>query len=71
MPAPFQVMDVVARSPTPLVSGLTCDTSTDPEYVGTYLVTQVNPFGTGVGELAKRSVTWPLSDPDGVARNTT
>ena len=44
---------------------------TNPEYVGTYLVTQVNPFGTGVGELAKRSVSWPLSDPDGVARNTT
>lgn len=44
--------------------------ATNPEYVGSYLVSQVNPFGSSVGELAKRSVTWPLSDPDGVARNT-
>lgn len=44
--------------------------ATNPEYVGSYLVSQVNPFGVSVGELAKRSVTWPLSDPDGVARNT-
>lgn len=44
--------------------------ATNPEYVGSYLVTQVNPFGNSVGELATRSVSWPLSDPDGVARNT-
>jgi len=45
--------------------------TTNPEYVGSYLVAQVNPFGSSVGELATRSVSWPLSDPDGVARNTT
>ncbi|WP_028192938.1 hypothetical protein [Salinispora pacifica] len=44
--------------------------ATNPEYVGAYLVSQINPFGAGVGELATRSVAWPLSDPDGVARNT-
>lgn len=44
--------------------------ATNPEYVGSYLVSQINPFGASVGQLAKRSVTWPLSDPDGVARNT-
>lgn len=43
--------------------------ATNPEYVGSYLVNQVNPFGVSVGQLAKRSVTWPLSDPDGIARN--
>lgn len=45
--------------------------ATNPEYVGSYLVSQINPFGNSVGELATRSVSWPLSDPDGVARNTT
>ncbi len=44
--------------------------ATNPEYVGTYLINQINPFGNGVGELATTTVTWPLSDPDGVARNT-
>lgn len=44
--------------------------ATNPEYVGSYLVNQINPFGVSVGELATRSVTWPLSDPDGIARNT-
>lgn len=44
--------------------------TTNPEYVGDYLVNQNNPFGNGVGELAKTSVSWPLSDPTGVARNT-
>ncbi|WP_330438819.1 radical SAM protein [Micromonospora sp. NBC_00821] len=44
--------------------------ATNPEYVGSYLVNQISPFGNSVGELATRSVAWPLSDPDGVARNT-
>lgn len=44
--------------------------ATNPEYVGSYLVNQINPFGNSIGELATRSVSWPLSDPDGVARNT-
>lgn len=43
---------------------------TNPEYVGSYLVAQHQPFGNSVGELAKESVTWPLSDSDGIARNT-
>lgn len=43
--------------------------ATNPEYVGSYLINQNNPFGNGVGELAKMNVSWPLSDPDGIARN--
>ncbi|HEY9418154.1 MAG TPA: hypothetical protein VIQ30_25625 [Pseudonocardia sp.] len=45
--------------------------ATNPEYVGSFLVNQINPFGNSVGQLATRSVAWPLSDPDGIARNTT
>lgn len=44
--------------------------ATNPEYVGSYLPNQYNPFGNSVGELATVSVSWPLSDSDGVARNT-
>ncbi|GAA2092310.1 radical SAM protein [Actinomadura alba] len=43
--------------------------ATNPEYVGSYLVNQYNPFGNSVGELATVEVEWPLSDPDGIARN--
>lgn len=43
--------------------------ATNPEYVGDYLISQNNPFGNGVGELAKMNVSWPLSDPTGIARN--
>ena len=43
--------------------------ATNPEYVGSYLVNQYSPFGAGVGELAVTSVSWPLADPDGIARN--
>lgn len=46
-------------------------TTTNPEYVGSYLPNQHNPFGNSIGELAKMSVSWPLSDSDGIARNTT
>lgn len=46
-------------------------TATNPEYVGSYLPNQHNPFGNGVGELATMSISWPLSDSDGIARNTT
>ena len=45
--------------------------TTNPEYVGSYLPNDYKPFGNGVGELATVSVSWPLSDADGVARNTT
>jgi hypothetical protein len=44
--------------------------TTNPEYVGTYLITENNPFGNKVGEKATMSVSWPLSDPTGVVRNT-
>lgn len=44
--------------------------TTNPEYVGSYLVAQYQPFGNSIGELAKTAVSWPLSDPDGIARNT-
>lgn len=44
--------------------------ATNPEYVGSYLVSQYSPFTSGVGELAKTQSSWPLSDPDGIARNT-
>lgn len=44
--------------------------ATNPEYVGSYLPNQHQPFGNGVGDLATVSVSWPLSDSDGIARNT-
>jgi hypothetical protein len=44
--------------------------STNPEYVGSYLATENNPFGNNVGDKATTSISWPLSDPDHVARNT-
>ena len=44
--------------------------ATNPEYVGDYLIADNNPFGNNVGDLATTSVSWPLSDPTGVARNT-
>lgn len=43
--------------------------ATNPEYVASYLANQYSPFGNGVGELATTSLSWPLSDPTGVARN--
>lgn len=43
--------------------------TTNPEYVGSYLPNQHNPFGNAVGELATVPISWPLSDPDGIARN--
>ncbi|MDG4796215.1 radical SAM protein [Micromonospora sp. WMMD1082] len=58
------VVVVKVRPTTGAISG------TNPEFVASYLVNQHNPFGNSVGELATRQVSWPLSDPDGVARNT-
>lgn len=43
--------------------------ATNPEYVGDYLVSENNPFGNSIGDLATTSVSWPLSDPDGISRN--
>lgn len=44
--------------------------ATNPEYVGSFLPNQHNPFGNSVGELATTQISWPLSDADGIARNT-
>lgn len=44
--------------------------ATNPEYVGSYLINQIKPFGNSVGELATIDLSWPLSDADGIARNT-
>lgn len=44
--------------------------STNPEYVGDYLISQNQPFGNGVGDLGTVSVSWPLSDPSGISRST-
>lgn len=44
--------------------------ATNPEYVGSYLISQWSPFTSSVGELATTSASWPLADPDGIARNT-
>ena len=44
--------------------------ATNPEYVASYLPNQHNPFGNQVGELATTQISWPLSDSDGIARNT-
>lgn len=44
--------------------------ATNPEYVGSYLPNQHNPFGNSVGELGTTQISWPLSDADGIARNT-
>lgn len=44
--------------------------TSNPEYVGSYLINQWSPFGNAVGEKASVSVSWPLSDPTGIARNT-
>lgn len=58
---------VVAIKVRPTSAGIG---ATNPEYVGSYLITENNPFGNSVGDKATMSVSWPLSDPDGIARNT-
>lgn len=44
--------------------------ATNPEYVGSYLVSKYSPFGAKFGDLATVETEWPLSDPTGIARNT-
>jgi hypothetical protein len=44
--------------------------ATNPELVGSYLISRYQPFASGIGELAKTSMQWPLSDSNGIARNT-
>jgi hypothetical protein len=45
--------------------------TTNPEYVTSFLVSKYDPFGSDVGTLAKTSTTWPMADSNGHARNTT
>lgn len=59
------VVDIKVRPTSAAIS------ATNPEYVASYLISQWNPFGNSVGELAQVEIEWPLSDPTGVARNTT
>jgi hypothetical protein len=44
--------------------------TSNPEYSGSYLVSQWSPFGNAVGEKAAASTSWPPSDPTGIARAT-
>lgn len=44
--------------------------ATNPEYVGSYLVAEYSPFDSSIGDLSTTSVSWPLADGDGIARNT-
>lgn len=44
--------------------------TTNPEYVGSYLISKYQPFAAGVGDLATISTQWPLADSNGIARNT-
>lgn len=44
--------------------------TTNPEYVGSYLVAEYSPFDSSIGDLATTSMSWPLADGDGIARNT-
>lgn len=54
---------VKARPTTSAIS------ATNPEYVGTYLVSAYSPFSSSIGDKAVTSVSWPLADADGIARN--
>jgi hypothetical protein len=44
--------------------------ATNPSYTGVYLVSQVNPIGGNVGDLATRDVTWPTAGTAGITRGT-
>jgi hypothetical protein len=44
--------------------------ATNPEYVGSYLLSKYSPFGAKFGDLATVETQWPLSDSTGIARNT-
>jgi len=44
--------------------------ATNPEYVGSYLISKYSPFASSFGDLAKTDTEWPLSDPDGIDRDT-
>lgn len=59
------VVVVKARPTTGSIS------TTNPEYVGSYLISDYSPFSNSWNSLATTSFSWPLADPDGIARNTT
>lgn len=44
--------------------------ATNPEYVGTVLVSEYSPLDGGVGDVATTSVSWPGASGTGLARNT-
>jgi len=52
-----QTTTVLIRPRSAPVSG------TNPAYTGPVLVTQVNPIDGTVGDLATRSVSWPIAGP--------
>jgi hypothetical protein len=58
---------VVAVKVRPTSSSIS---ATNPEYVGSYLISDYSPFSNSVGALAQTNTSWPLADPDGIARNT-
>jgi hypothetical protein len=60
----FGSMATVVVTPT---SGTV--SATNPSYTGVFLVSQTTPIASTVGDLATQSVTWPLADGLGIARN--
>jgi len=63
----------VARGTVIVVKGrptTSAISATNPEYVGSYLISDYSPFMASIGQLATTSCSWPLADPDGIARNT-
>ena len=44
--------------------------ASNPTYTGVFLVSQVQPFASSVGDLATQSVTWPTAGTAGITRGT-
>jgi len=44
--------------------------ATNPSISGIYLVSQMTPIASTVGDLATQSVTWPLASNTGIVRGT-
>lgn len=55
----FPLLGTVVAITTKPTSGAI--SATNPEYQGNVLISQVNPMGNGVGDLATVSVQWPGS----------
>lgn len=45
-------------------------TSTNPSYSGVFLVSQVTPVASSVGDLMTQSLTWPTAGTAGIVRGT-